>query len=148
MWYLNVHECTILSLLMVRKVAVIIVRGMQLWLSVFRNFLLLNVEVHFLVYASFRSLKHKASVKLPSAVLTCSLLLDKLGNRMLPIVFSFKILRKLESVQDSAVIAKSSSLGYWQLTALIWMVALVLYLQNTSTWVVDQGVLFSPVTPR
>lgn len=40
-------------------------------------------------------------------------------------------------------IAKLSNLGYWQLMALIWMVALVLYLESTATWVANQGALSS-----
>jgi len=81
-----------------------------------------------------------------TAVLNYNLLLDKADHKIVTIIFSFNIVRKHVSIEDSVVIAKLSNLGYWQLIALIWIVALVLYLQNTSTWVANQGAL-SPFLP-
>jgi hypothetical protein len=148
MWYLNVYGCTRSLLYWLEK---------WLWLQweecncdpPFSGIVFhwkLKYTFWFIQVSDCLNVKPplRYPVKLiDTAVLNCNLLIDKLGHRIIPIVFSFKIVRKLESVQDSVVIAKSSNLGYWQLTALIWMVALVLYLQNTSMWVADQRALSS-----
>jgi len=116
MWYLCVCGCTRFFLAQVRKVAVITVRGMQLWSSVFRNCLLLKVEVVW-----FMQVLDHSNITLPlnypvkligTAILNYNLLLDKAGHKIVPIIFSFNIVRKHVSIQDSVVIAKLSNLGY------------------------------------
>lgn len=47
-----------------------------------------------------------------TAVFNYNLLLDKAGHKIVPIIFSFNVVRKHVSIQDSVVIAKLSNLGY------------------------------------
>jgi len=107
MWYLCVHGCTRFFLAQVRKVAVITVRGMQLWSSVFRNCLLLKVEVVWFIQVLDHSnitLPLNYPIKLiGTAILNYNLLFDKGGHRIVPIIFSFNIVRKHISIQDSVV---------------------------------------------
>jgi hypothetical protein len=47
-----------------------------------------------------------------TAVLNYNLLLDKADHKIVTIIFSFNIVRKHVSIEDSVVIAKLSNLGY------------------------------------